>query len=139
MAFIEWTDTYSLGIPAIDEQHQRLVAMLNSLYEASIGLRGQAALREIVAGMTEYATTHFRYEEKLMERFGYPDRAAHQAEHRVFTEEARKIQERLDAGTFVSSIETLKFLKKWLVEHIVKTDKRYGPCFAEHRGETGAA
>ena len=135
MALIEWADGLIIGFPAIDAEHHRLVDMLNALYQASIELRGQEVLRDIVSGMLEYASTHFKREETLMARFGYDKLDEHRAEHEQFVASARQIKGKLESGSFVSSIDTLSFLKSWLVNHILDADKKYGPCFLEHRAE----
>ena len=33
MAFVQWKDSYSVGHPQIDQQHQRLLAMINELHD----------------------------------------------------------------------------------------------------------
>ena len=34
MAFFEWDDNYSVGVAEIDQQHQRLIGLINELHEA---------------------------------------------------------------------------------------------------------
>jgi hypothetical protein len=40
MQKIEWNDSYLLGIPEIDNQHKKLLAVANDLYDAASGSAG---------------------------------------------------------------------------------------------------
>jgi hemerythrin len=40
MAYLNWTPDLSVGIDRIDQQHKKIVALLNELYEASRPGRG---------------------------------------------------------------------------------------------------
>ena len=41
MSWIEWKESYRLGIPSVDYEHEELIALLNDLHE---GLRGDAGM-----------------------------------------------------------------------------------------------
>jgi len=41
---IEWNDEYLLGVPEIDKQHKKLIAIANELYDVVIG--DESALKE---------------------------------------------------------------------------------------------
>ncbi len=44
MSLMEWNEKLSVGVPSIDEQHKKLVAMLNELYDAMQAKHDQDAL-----------------------------------------------------------------------------------------------
>ena len=48
MVLFEWDDTYSVNVGEIDEQHQKLVGMLNDLHEAMEQGKDKDALQEIL-------------------------------------------------------------------------------------------
>lgn len=57
---------------------------------------------------------------------------AHRLEHQKFTAKALELQARADRASFILTIEILNFLRGWLQNHIMGTDKRYQACFNEH-------
>jgi hemerythrin len=125
MGIFAWDDKYLVGIREIDEQHRRLVRMINDLHEAMVADRGQQALREVVGRMVDYTGYHFSTEEALLKRHGYPQFDAHRHEHDLFTAKAHELQERLEKSGFVLSLEVIRFLRDWLSNHILVNDRKY--------------
>lgn len=127
MPFMPWTPELELGLPEIDAQHRQLVAMTNALHDELSGTSPRrAAIGEILEGLVDYTHNHFIVEEVLFQRHGYPETVAHQAEHNGFTAKAMDLLMRFEDGEEVS-METLEFLKEWLVHHICKVDRAYLP------------
>ena len=132
MPFIEWTDDYNVGIAQIDREHQQLVEMINGLDEAVNRGLGKLALATILDGMAAYAAHHFRYEEEIFERLGYPDASLHKSEHAFFAQRVQEFRAGLEAGTRTLSFEVLDFMSRWLTNHIQRSDKKFVPFFQEH-------
>jgi hemerythrin len=86
MALIEWNDSLKLGIAVVDRQHERLVAIINRLHEATIEGRGTDVISEILDELIIYTATHFRMEEKYFAQFEYPDAEEHKREHDALIE-----------------------------------------------------
>jgi hemerythrin len=133
MALFEWSNDYSVGIAEIDAQHQRLVAMLNQLSDAMRSGKGSQVLDRVLGDLVAYTGTHFATEERLMQANGYPDFPRHKREHDQLTAQVLDLQQSLRAGSAVLSVDLLHFLKDWLTQHILGSDKRYGP-FLQGRG-----
>jgi len=129
MAFIDWTEGYSVRVREIDAQHKTLVEKINMLHQALLDNKGREAQKIIIEGMVEYANVHFSTEEKYMLRLTYPGYQKHKAEHEQFTAKALDLQERIGHSGFVLTLEILSFLKGWLQEHILVTDKEYSNHF----------
>jgi len=127
MAFFAWSDGYSVGIRDIDEQHKKLVTLVNQLYEAMQGGKASDVLGTILGELIRYTKYHFSAEEKLMETHAYPELAAHKQEHMDLTEKVIELENKFKAGKVTISLEVGKFLKEWLLRHIQGTDKKYGP------------
>jgi hemerythrin len=128
MAFFEWTENLNVGVESINDQHKKLVRMVNDLHDA-IGM-GQAGsvLGKILDDLIEYTKTHFAYEEKIFADTGYADAATHKQEHDKLTATVVSVQEKYRGGAGDSlSNEVMDFLKSWLVNHIQGTDMKYGP------------
>ena len=130
MAFFEWSEKYSVGVQAIDDQHKRLFGLINDSFEAMRAGMGDAALGKVLDGLVDYTKTHFRFEEKLLQSNGYPSLAAHQKVHEGLTAQVMDLAAKFKAGKTTLSIQTGSFLKDWLSNHILTTDKSYGPHLA---------
>jgi hemerythrin len=131
MAFIEWKDSFSVGIKEIDLQHQKLIGMINNLHDAMRQGKGKDVLGEIIKGLVDYAGTHFLTEEKYFDKFGYPEADSHIGEHTAFTQKVAEFKDGFNAGKVSLSITVMDFLSSWLRNHIKVVDKKYGPFFNE--------
>ena len=126
MALINWSEAFEVGIPEVDEQHKKLVAIVNALHEAM--LKGQAretmgkALEEVV----DYTVYHFATEERLFAEKQYPRAAAHKHLHDELTATAKKLRADVASGKSVISHEVMRFLRDWLQQHIMSEDKAFG-------------
>jgi len=127
MAYFEWSDELSVNIKKIDEQHHRLVEMINELYEGMKSKQANDILSKILTGMVEYAKTHFATEETYMATYKFPGLAEHKAEHAIFSAKAVDMLARYKINPAYLTAETGLFLKRWLSDHIQGTDKLYAP------------
>lgn len=132
MAFIEWDEMYSVNVKEIDDQHKGLFQMMNDLNDAVAAGKAQDIIDATVHKMIEYTKNHFATEEKYMTKFNYHDYAAHKAEHEKFSIRVMEMNGRLKAGVYIMSTEISRLLKDWLTNHILVTDKKYGPFFNEN-------
>jgi hemerythrin len=127
MALIIWSEDLSVGIKEIDEQHKKLVQMLNELHDAMSAGKSTLVMGDLLAKLIAYTQTHFQKEESYMSKYAYADLPAHKTEHTALTQKALDVQKRYKEGTAMVSIEVLSFLKNWLTTHIQGTDKKYAP------------
>lgn len=119
--------TYSVGIKEIDRQHSILVELINRL---SYGLRhkiSRETMEDIVNYLVDYTVFHFGYEEKLLTENHWPELEQHKAIHEAFVNKVASCQKQLQTQDVMEVAENiLGFLKDWLLDHILKTDKQYG-------------
>lgn len=125
MSAIIWDDSYSVGVPALDEQHKILIDLINQLdtVESDGG-----DIRDVMDKLDWYVREHFALEENMLTHAGYANLEPHKAEHRDFEAWLRSAQSHmatggLDAGVLVSTIRD--HLKDWLVKHILVADMDY--------------
>jgi len=122
-----WSDTFSVGVAVIDEQHKELFARTNRLLEACQEGKGKEAVRETLAFLGEYVRTHFATEEKLMVQYGYPGFAAHRKLHEGFTEAFLGLQKEAERNVGVALVTQVnKTVVDWWVNHILKVDRELG-------------
>ena len=136
MGLIEWSDSLSVGIPSIDEQHRELVAILNELHEAMMERRGRDVLGGLFARLIDYTKYHFSHEEELLERAQYAEFTAHRTQHVMLAEKVKQLQAQFEAGKITLGVEVMEFLRDWLRNHIAVSDKRYAGFLS---GKSGVA
>jgi hemerythrin len=128
MKLVEWNDKLSIGVSSVDEQHKKLVGILNELYEAVQARQGHEKLGTLFNELIDYTVYHFRHEEALFAKTGYPAASEHKKEHEELTRQVlEKKQKYEDGAASTLPIELLNFLRRWLLTHIAGSDKRSGP------------
>lgn len=133
MAFMDWRDSFSVGVSAMDAQHQKLVGLINLLADAMQAGKGNQVIGPVLTELVAYTQTHFTDEEQLMARHGYLELDTHKIEHRNLTHQVGDFEKQFSAGKIAVSIGLMNFLKDWLTHHIQGSDKRYG-AFLNKRG-----
>lgn len=124
MALVSWNSSFEIGIEHIDNQHKRIVELLNKLQETlNQGVVGRE-LGEVLAGLVDYTRTHFADEEEFMRKIEFPEYDHHKKLHDRLTEQVVAILVKLKKGGNVNVRELMSFLKRWLIEHIVREDKK---------------
>jgi methyl-accepting chemotaxis protein/hemerythrin len=126
MARLNWTDEMSTGIAEQDEQHRKLIDLINRLNDAIHDGKDSAMLDSVLAELADYAVYHFGYEEELMSQYEYHDAAAHRLEHQNFVEWVDNIKKNRSATDAAMSAQVVNFLRLWVTGHIMKTDKKMG-------------
>ena len=124
MPILAWDRDIVLDHPIIDQQHEKLVALVNEFYESIRKKEANSALIGLLQGLIDYTEFHFKDEEALMQRNHYPDYFTHLKEHRNFVAHVMDCHKRITEGKLVISLEITSFLRSWLVEHIKVTDKK---------------
>lgn len=132
MSFIKWNESLSINFPKIDEQHKKLVDIVNKLHDNMSKGKGKEALGEVFNNLIDYTVYHFNTEEEYMIKYNFPGLATHQIEHKKLTDDVLKLKHKFEKGESVITIEVMNFLKKWLADHIEKTDKKMGEFLAKH-------
>ena len=127
MALINWSDDLSVKISGIDNQHKKLVELINDLHNAMKEGKGKEKLGAILNELINYTKYHFSAEEELMKQKNYPGYQQHKSEHDAFTKKVLEFNDQFVSGSLFMSNEVLVFLKDWLIEHIKGTDKKYSP------------
>jgi hemerythrin len=125
MDYIKWNDNFSVNIPSIDNQHKKLVEAINVFYNNLSKKRSKEVISDTLFQLKKYTDYHFKSEEELMKRFGFKGLTAHKKEHDLFIEKINEMQEKLNTGKLLLTIELANFLKDWLSHHVLNTDKEY--------------
>lgn len=122
---IAWRDEYSVGIEAMDNDHQHLLELILRTFKSLSSARGKDKTAEVIDELIEYTVTHFAREEGLMREHGFPGLEGHIKEHEMMRSKMLEFKDNLDSNSSKVSSEVLRFLQNWLVNHITSTDKQY--------------
>ena len=123
--FILWKTEFNTGIATIDKQHQRLVGMINELYDAFVKKEHHDKVIDIIGEMQVYTLNHFNTEELLMDRCQYADLEAHKLEHKQFAAKVAEFSDMLTQNNTTVTFKVISFLQEWLLHHIQETDQKY--------------
>ncbi len=127
MKKIIWNDEYCTGVDSIDKQHQKLVEIMGSFYDALMGNRDEYLVQriELLKDLVDYTVYHFHYEEKLFEEINYYAKVPHALQHSMFVNQVGTQVEDLLQSDIEKGAEFYDFLMSWLLTHISKSDKLF--------------
>ena len=123
---ISWLNVYNTGISKIDEQHKKLVNMINDLELAKGKENESQILRDVFYQLVDYTHYHFTQEEILMNEAEYPRTAAHKQQHKELIDQIVSMLESLKTGKLIMGEKLMSMLKDWLITHILGYDKEFG-------------
>ena len=121
--FIVWKPEYILGIPIIDEQHRGIVTMINTLHFGMQNNYIENVLNPIIDMMYDYTHIHFRIEEDLLEKIGYPNIERHRILHNELSVRLTDMSRSTMLGK--DPYQFMDFLKQWWLNHICIEDLIY--------------
>jgi len=124
---LPWNDSFETGLPEIDEQHKRLVQLINQLASDWSSLADVEQLNTIFDELTAYAHYHFQTEEAIWHEYLSEDpwEEAHKQVHQKFIKTVLELKSEETSKPLDDVIEdVLKFLSHWLVYHILDSDMR---------------
>lgn len=128
----QWNENYSVGIQSIDNQHREIIVLLANLLDAMRHGRANEITTKTVLDLEMYAKFHFQKEEFFFNRFNYPEKAKHIAEHQLFVQKIIQLRTDLNSGKITLAFELLSFMRDWIEHHILEEDKKYMDCFQQN-------
>ncbi|WP_419780678.1 bacteriohemerythrin [Maridesulfovibrio sp.] len=130
---VTWSEKeFSVNVRAIDVQHKKLVGMINGLHKAMRDRASDTVMKRLVEELKNYTVDHFSTEEKLFDRYGYPQTPEHKELHVKFVNQVLEFESALISGKAKVTMDVMKFLKDWLVQHIQGEDRKYTSFLNNH-------
>lgn len=122
-----WDDNFNTGIDEIDEQHKKLVELLNVLVRHLAFNAEAPALNKVFEELKDYTTHHFSTEEAIWHQHFKDDawEQWHRDAHASFVDrviELKQQENRMPLDDVIAEI--VSFLTHWLALHIIESDKR---------------
>jgi len=128
MEFMTWTRDLSVGVEVLDDDHKKLIGIINQLHFGITAGHDRKVLEAVLDELVDYTIFHFSREEEMLLKAGYPAIPAHKTEHEKFIREISSMQRRIkSAPVSMLNMELMDFLRSWLFSHILISDKKYGP------------
>jgi hemerythrin len=128
MPLIMWGPKLWVGVKDIDDQHKKLVEIVNRLNDAMVAGHGREVIGPTLNELIRYTQQHFAAEERIMSRNHYQHMAEHKAQHAKLLHDVGEFKTRFDSGNSMLSIELLRFLRDWLSGHILGSDLKLAKC-----------
>ncbi len=123
---IAWAPRMSVGVAILDEDHKRIMKLINRLHDAMLEGRAMKIMGDIFHDLIVYINLHFEAEEAMFEQTGYEGAAEQVRQHKEFTTKTFAIRDQFrENPESVKPMEILYFLKDWWLDHIMNTDKKY--------------
>lgn len=127
----DFDSEFRLGIDLIDNEHVKLVDMLNEVHVLLSDGKREEAKQYFNETLSSYVNEHFANEEKFMESIGFPLINEHRKIHENFKQsfyELRPLIESCDEAAFRNALSDAF---TWIIAHIGKTDKKYATFHLE--------
>lgn len=122
---INWNETYSVGNAEMDEQHKKLIDIINKLFKSFKEGNAQEISSEILYEMIEYSNFHLNSEEKLLYKYNYTEKDKHEKLHEEFRKKTNELKFDLKNSSEGSHYKLIEYLKEWWTNHILVEDKKY--------------
>lgn len=132
MAVIKWRDSYDTGIDTVDQEHRKLVDQIEAMHKCIRDKEPKETVEKVLSEIVKYTHTHFSNEEALMEEKGYPLLEEHKGLHQGLIAEVGEYKERLLKDFPDGRQELYRFLREWLINHILESDKAFGTYVSEN-------
>lgn len=130
MPLVTWNDGLSVGVAILDDDHKKMLEMINAIHEGLRMGQGPEVLGEILERLVDYTQNHFRREEEFFAESRYAGTVIHKKQHSDLTERVLEVRRRYRAGSNTAlTLEVMNFLCDWLVDHIQGSDKKYASYF----------
>ena len=124
MALITWKDEFSVGIPDVDYEHQKLIALINDLHAAMSRDDSSVTVMDFLGEIYAQVSAHFALEEKIMRDRAYDQYAEHKADHESLLDELRDIMDDYEESAYFSDDTFANAVGNWFTDHFKNRDAR---------------
>jgi len=122
---INWKKQYNTGVKKIDNQHMKLLQLLNIMNGSDIIRYNEEKINVVIQDLIDYTNYHFTTEEDIMIKYDYPGYEKHRKEHVTFVKSiGDHINRSRNIGiVLISSLST--YIGEWIIDHLLGTDQEF--------------
>ncbi len=123
--YMVWDEAaMATGNSVIDTDHKALVRYVNDLGKAMLRGESHAIVGSILNGLAKYTMEHFAREEEIWRSHKLNNFAQHKKQHDDLVARVKDVVAKFNAGTLAVNADLMEFLRDWLANHIMKTDRQ---------------
>ncbi len=123
MALIKWNKEYSVGVTKLDNQHKKIIKIVNEAIGQQFSQPNEKEIEEILDSLQDYIREHFKTEEEYMLKHQYSGYEEQRNEHNQFIDRLFEAQKEYSKNGRVTSINVCNFVWDWFSHHILIVDK----------------
>jgi len=131
MAIITWGEDFSVGVEELDNQHKRLIVIINNLFALYAEKKFNAVdVTPIFQSLKDYGDEHLSTEEHYFNLYSYPARVQHVEQHNLYRKKLAELEAGYDKENSEKTLFAINdFLNQWWTWHINHVDKEYTEYF----------
>lgn len=122
---------YETGLLWQDLQHKELIDRFNMLSDQNLKTTDPALFTSTIGFLVMYAHHHLSLEEGYMDKYEYPGADAHKKAHREFIKMLKDFRKNHNSFSQNAVDKLLTGIKEWILNHILKNDKKLGLYIGE--------
>lgn len=124
MAPIEWKPEFSVGDPAVDHEHRKLIDLVNRTAGAILEGHSESDIERGFGDLLQAISAHFALEERQMRQARYDKLADHKADHERLLDELRDLMDSAEEAHESPADRLVSALEAWFAEHFRVHDSR---------------
>lgn len=124
MAVIAWKPEFSVGDPAIDQEHRKLIDLVNRTAAAMEDGHSSGDIERSFGDLLRAITAHFALEEWQMRKAGYDSLSEHKADHERLPDALRDLMDQAGDAPASAVAGLVPTLEAWFVGHFQVHDAR---------------
>lgn len=124
---IDWLKDWESGVRSIDTEHRLIVHLGNELINLSISEYPNEEILKKIDELFSFIRMHFRNEEAILKRVGYPELENHRSIHEECLREGESVYSDYLNHVGNPSLFFNLLVNKIITEHMVKEDSKYFP------------
>lgn len=129
---LEWRPQLAVGHEKIDEDHKRLIELINKVQSLFVTDASMGELTVALDALYDYTRYHFAREESVMRQIDYPHLHKHAKVHEALVRRLNDLTEQILLAhaqrTTADSLPKekrdalLQLLRDWLIHHVIQVD-----------------
>lgn len=132
MSLLEWKPEFSVGIASMDFEHQKMIRMINELYDELMRHKDADSIEQFLGDIHAAINAHFALEERMMREAGYAEYEAHKDDHEELLDQIRDMMDEFRADP-ENGFELLREnLADWFESHFASYDARLHGQLGDH-------
>jgi hemerythrin-like metal-binding protein len=132
MSLLQWKAEYSVGIEAVDHEHQELIALINRLHRELDAADARLTVPAFFGDLLAAISGHFALEEKFMRDRRYRSLGPHKSDHERLLDELREIMDVFEQAEEVDTVELAGRLDTWFTRHFRTHDAELHRLLGAH-------